>query len=299
MPAMIRMYLELIRFSHTLFALPFAFLSAIMAYSASPVAIPIVRYFVGVLLCMVFARSAAMSFNRWADRKIDALNPRTSKRHLPDGRISPRAVLLFTIVCSVGFVASTCLFLPDNPIPVACSIPVLLFLLSYSYAKRWTAGAHFWLGISLMLAPIAAWVAILPQFSFAPIVLALAVLFWSSGFDIIYATQDHDFDVKMKLYSIPAKFGIVRSLLIAAACHILTLVLLYILPLVYSAFGWIYYTGFAVITVMLIAEHIVIRPGKHANGNTINLDRVNLSFFYLNAIISVGLLVIGILDIIW
>ena len=297
---MIRTYLELIRFSHTLFALPFAFLSAIMAYAVNPVSIPVVRYFFGVLLCMVFARSAAMSFNRWADRKIDALNPRTSNRHIPDGRISPGVVLVFTVLCSIAFVASTCMFLPNNPIPVICSIPVLLFLLSYSYAKRWTAGSHFWLGISLMLAPIAAWVAVLPQFSFAPLVLALAVFFWSSGFDIIYATQDHDFDVKMKLHSIPAKFGIVRSLMIAAACHVLTLVLLFVLPMFYPTFGRIYYVGLSIIAIMLVAEHLVIRPSRqNGDGKEINLDRINVSFFYLNAIISTGLLVIGIADIIW
>ena len=293
---MIRSFLELIRFSHTLFALPFALLAACMAYSQLEPGSPVLKPFLGVLLCMVFARSTAMAFNRLVDRKIDALNPRTESRHLPSGRLSLRAVLVFTVVSALGFVASCLLFLPSNPIPIFCSIPVLAFLCGYSFAKRWTMGSHFWLGAALMLAPLAAWVAVYPVFSWAPVVLGLAVLFWVAGFDIIYACQDHEFDVKMRLKSVPAKFGIVKSLQIAAGCHVLTLVFLFLLPSVYKEFGLIYYGGVTLIALLLIAEHLIIRPRRREE--SIDLNRVNLAFFHLNAVISIGLFIIGVADLI-
>ena len=235
-----------------------------------------------------------MSFNRWADQAVDALNPRTASRHIPSGRLSARSVLVFTGVCVLGFIASCTLFLPGNPVPILCSIPVLIFLLGYSYAKRFTFASHFWLGAALMLAPIAAWVAVKPEFALAPLALGLAVLFWVAGFDIIYACQDRDFDVKMRLRSVPAKFGVTRSLHIAAGCHALTLVLLFLLPSVFPKFGLIYYCGVGVIAMLLIAEHLVIRPKKQEEA--IDLSRINLAFFYLNAIVSLGLLFIGVID---
>ena len=294
---MIRSFLELIRFSHTLFALPFALLAACMAYSQLEPGSPVLKPFLGVLLCMVFARSTAMAFNRLVDRKIDALNPRTESRHLPSGRLSLRAVLVFTVVSALGFVASCLLFLPSNPIPIFCSIPVLAFLCGYSFAKRWTMGSHFWLGAALMLAPLAAWVAVYPVFSWAPVVLGLAVLFWVAGFDIIYACQDHEFDVKMRLKSVPAKFGIVKSLQIAAGCHVLTLIFLFLLPSVYEEFGLIYYGGVTLIALLLMTEHLVIRPRRREE--SIDLNRLNLAFFHLNAIISIGLFLIGVVDLLF
>ena len=312
---MIRSFFELIRFSHTLFALPFALLAACMAYRELAAGSPIFQPFLGVLLCMVFARSTAMAFNRLADRKIDAMNPRTAARHLPDGRLSVRSVSVFTAVSALGFVLSCTLFLPSNPIPIVCSLPVLAFLCGYSFAKRWTVASHFWLGAALMLAPLAAWIAVNPAFSPAPVVLGLAVLFWVAGFDIIYACQDHDFDVKMRLKSVPAAFGIVRSLQIAAGCHVLTLMFLFLLPSVYKHFGLIYYGGVAVIALLLIAEHLLIRPvrtpraqipgaqipgvqtlGVQRREENIDLSRINLAFFHLNAIVSLGLLFIGVID---
>ena len=213
----IRHYFSLIRFSHTLFALPFALLAACMAAKLNLLQSPPVwpRWVdgLGILLCMVFARSAAMGFNRWADRHIDAENPRTARRHLPAGTISARHTLIFVTVHSLAFVATTLLFLP-NVIPVVAAVPVLLFLLGYSFAKRWTVCAHFWLGLALMLAPLAAWVVVRPfswQHLLADLVLTLpwpviflglAVLFWSSGFDLIYATQDAEHDAKTGLFSV-------------------------------------------------------------------------------------------------
>src|SRR5262245_3027476 len=227
--------LGLIRFSHTVFALPFALASAALAWRDEwPVGW---RQFAldlaGILLCMVFARSAAMAFNRLADRHIDAGNPRTAGRHLPAGLLTPAAVWTFTVLCALGFVASTLLFLlsSDNPWPLYLSVPVLLFIGAYSYTKRFTALAHFWLGASLLLAPVSAWIAVrgLDGVVGTPLVLGLAVLFWVAGFDILYACQDVDFDRKAGLASVPARLGVRNSLRLALACHVVMVGLLVVL----------------------------------------------------------------------
>ncbi|MGW8256276.1 MAG: UbiA-like polyprenyltransferase [Thermoguttaceae bacterium] len=291
----IRQLLEMIRFSHTLFALPFALLGALMAWALDARSVPTVRFrwldLSGILLCMVFARGAAMSFNRVVDRRIDALNPRTQSRHLPSGAISVPVAALFTLLCAVGFVASTILFLPHNPLPLYASVPVLLFLLGYSYTKRFTLLSHFWLGAALMLAPLAAWVAIRGEIVPAPLILGGAVLFWVAGFDIIYACQDYQFDVKMRLHSIPARFGVVAALRLAQACHLLMVLLLVSLPLAYPFFGRIYLCGIAAIAILLFYEHKIVRPD--------DLSRVNRAFFQVNALVSVGLLFIGVLNLLW
>jgi 4-hydroxybenzoate polyprenyltransferase len=204
MLARIRLLLELIRFSHTLFALPFALSSAALAwrdkcreqsFSWQEFALDLA----GILLCMVFARSTAMAFNRLADQHFDALNPRTAGRHLPAGKISAAAVWLFTALCAVGFVLSTLIFIEasGNYWPVRLSVPTLLFICAYSFTKRFTALAHFWLGASLLLAPVAAWVAVHGlTHLITPMLLGLAVMFWVAGFDILYACQDVEFDRK-------------------------------------------------------------------------------------------------------
>jgi 4-hydroxybenzoate polyprenyltransferase len=286
-------FLELIRFSHTIFALPFALLAAVMAWRL-PSALG-VRWqeVIGILACMVTARSFAMATNRLADRDLDAANPRTAGRHLPAGILSLPQVALFTAACALGFVASTVLFLP-NRLPLYLSIPVLAFLAGYSYAKRFTSLAHFWLGAALALSPIAAWIAIRgeqvtmnPADLLPAIVLGGVVLTWVAGFDIIYACQDLDSDRRAKLHSIPVKLGISGALRLAAACHLLTIVLLACLPLVYP-FGWIYWVGVAAVAVLLIYEHLLVRPD--------DLSRVNAAFFNVNAVISIGLFAVGTLD---
>ncbi|MGA2796228.1 MAG: UbiA-like polyprenyltransferase [Thermoguttaceae bacterium] len=291
----IRRMLEMIRFSHTLFALPFALLAGLMAWTANARSSPPVAFryldLLGILACMVFARSMAMAFNRIADRRLDAINPRTQTRHLPGGVLSVGSVVLFTVLCAMGFVASTLLFLPHNRIPLLASLPVLLFLMGYSYAKRFTLLSHFWLGAALMLAPLAAWVAIRAEISVAPLVLGGAVLFWVAGFDIIYACQDYDFDVRMRLRSIPARFGVVAALRIAALCHLLMVCLLLMLPLAYPLFGRIYLTGVVCIAGLLFYEHRIVRPD--------DLTRVNRAFFHVNAVVSLGLLAIGAVDLAW
>jgi 4-hydroxybenzoate polyprenyltransferase len=287
----LRMILEMIRFSHTVFALPFALLSAVMAWTLSAHEEPPVLWrwqeLAGIVLCMVFARSAAMAFNRLADRKFDAENPRTRGRHLPAGLLSVGSVTLFAVACTAAFVASTLLFLP-NRLPLILSLPVLAFLLGYSYTKRFTALAHFWLGAALMLAPVAAWIAVRGEVAWPPVVLGGAVLLWVAGFDIIYACQDIEYDQSRGLRSVPARLGIAGALRLAAVCHLGTVALLFLLPVVYPLLSGIYLTGITAVTLLLIYEHWLVRPD--------DLTRVNVAFFNVNAIVSVGLFVVGALD---
>jgi len=330
--------LSLIRFSHTIFALPFALLAAMMAWrlkateffktgeafskidradasgstayfvQVGPFQFDSVNVnsisnfpfafrwqeFLGLLLCMITARSAAMAFNRLADRKIDAENPRTAKRHLPAGILSVGQVTALAIACGLAFVASTLLFLP-NQLPLFLSVPVLVFLCGYSLAKRFTSLAHVWLGVALALSPIAAWIAIRGEMVLEhsadllpALVLGGAVAAWVAGFDMIYACQDFEFDRAAKLLSVPARLGVAGALRLAAACHAVTVVLLAVLPLVYPPFGNLYWVAVAAVAGLLIYEHALVRPD--------DLDRVNTAFFNVNAVVSLGLLAVGTLD---
>jgi 4-hydroxybenzoate polyprenyltransferase len=195
-------------------------------------------------------------------------------------------VSLFTTISAIGFVAATLLFLP-NRWPLYLSVPVLLWLLGYSYAKRFTSLSHFWLGLSLSLAPIAAWIALRGDLRWPPVFLAEAVLLWVAGFDIIYACQDVDFDRQAGLRSIPRRFGVRNALRIAAGCHALMIFPLYVLGVVYPM-GLVYFVGVAAVGLLLIYEHALVRAD--------DLSRVNLAFFQVNIVISVGLLVVGVID---
>lgn len=327
----IRHLLELIRFSHTLFALPFALLAAMMAWHlraiemtkfAGPLRDELLRFsaargappgthlwlfapsglgfawrgheVIGILLCMVTARSFAMAMNRLADRRLDAHNPRTAGRHLPAGILSVWQVTAFVAASAAGFVAGTLLFLP-NRLPVYLSVPLLIFLAGYSYAKRFTPLAHFWLGTALAFSPVAAWIAIRGEQVMAgpidllpAVVLGGAVLTWVAGFDIIYACQDYDADVKAGLHSVPVRLGIPGALRFAALCHLLTIGFLVCLIWVYPPFGWLYKLGLIAVAGLLLYEHLLVRPN--------DLSRVNAAFFNVNAVISLGLLVVGSLD---
>jgi 4-hydroxybenzoate polyprenyltransferase len=296
-------WLGLIRFSHTVFALPFAALATVMAF-ATPLpgggyAEFRVRDLVGIVLCMVFARSAAMAFNRLVDARIDASNPRTASRHIPAGILSSAQVWIFTVVCSLAFLLSTAIFLP-NPVPLIAAIPVLLFLCGYSLAKRFTAAAHLWLGVALSLSPLCAWVAIRGWVSvvspidwLAPGVLAAAVAAWVTGFDIIYACQDAEFDARAGLHSVPARLGVAGALRVAAGFHLLMLGWLAVLPLVAqeSGFGWLYWLVLLAVAGLIVRQHALVKPD--------DLDRVNQAFFDTNAAISVILLAGGGLDCWW
>jgi len=291
----LRLFLGLIRFSHTVFALPFGLSSAALAWherwaSELPAAWQSFGLdLVGILLCLTFARSTAMAFNRLADRHLDALNPRTAERHLPTGLLTPRSVWVFTLLCAAGFVASTILFLvsSDNPWPLALSLPVLLFICVYSYTKRFTILAHFWLGMSLLLAPLAAWVAIrgLAGLTGTPVILGLAVLFWVAGFDILYACQDVAFDRQAGLYSLPARLGVPGSLRVALVCHVLMVVLLALLYWIAPPLhGAVYASGVVLVAALLAYEHWLVRPD--------DLSRVNQAFFQVNGVISIGLFLV-------
>jgi 4-hydroxybenzoate polyprenyltransferase len=287
----IRHLLEIIRFSHTLFALPFALLAAMMAWDLSGFRW---RQLIGILLCMVTARSFAMAMNRLADRQLDAVNPRTARRHLPAGILSVPMVATFVVICAAAFIGATLLFLP-NRLPLFLSIPVLAFLAGYSFTKRFTSLAHFWLGTALALSPVAAWIAIRGEQVMAnpidllpAVVLGSAVLSWVAGFDMIYACQDYDSDLKAGLHSVPVRLGIAGALRLAAACHLGTVALLACLPLVYPPFDWIFWAGVAAVAGLLVYEHLLVRPD--------DLSRVNAAFFNVNAIISIGLFLIGSLD---
>jgi 4-hydroxybenzoate polyprenyltransferase len=284
----------MIRFSHTVFALPFALLAAAMAWTLNAHSDPPRPFrwqeLLGIVLCMIFARSAAMSFNRLADREFDAANPRTRMRHLPAGLLTLRSVRLFAGVCCVAFIASTALFLPNRG-PMVLSLPVLTFLLAYSYTKRFTVLAHFWLGAALMLAPVAAWIAVRGELAWPPVVLGGAVLLWVAGFDIIYSCQDFDVDVRLGLHSLPARLGVAPALRVAAICHLGAVILLAVLPLAFPFLGAIYYSGVAAVTALLAYEHWLVRPD--------DLTRVNVAFFNVNAVVSLGLFAVGALDLLW
>lgn len=280
----LRQLLGLVRFSHTVFALPFALFSAILAWRVTPFR---PRDLVGIVLCMVFARSAAMAFNRLVDRHYDAHNPRTASRHIPVGSLSVRIVIAFTAVCSTGFVLSTLLFWP-NQLPVMLSLPVLAFLMGYSYAKRFTIWCHYWLSAALMLSPIAAWIAIRGTVEVPPILLAGVIFFWVGGFDILYATQDTEFDREQRLFSIPSRLGIGRALQLARFSHLLTVTCLFSLWWV-AGLSYLFLGGVIAVALLLIYEHALVRPD--------DLTRVNLAFFHVNAVISIGLLVVGALDV--
>ena len=289
--ASIRTYLELVRFSHTIFALPFAIMATLIAVRAQAAGGPAVSWLraaIGILLCMVTARTAAMAFNRLVDRTIDAENPRTAGRHLPRGAVGTGEVLLLVVVSATAFIASTLLFLP-NWLPLVLSAPVLAWLLGYSFAKRFTMLAHVWLGAALGLAPVAAWIAIRggvlvdhPADILPAAILGLAVMLWVAGFDIIYACQDAQFDAGHGLESIPARLGVPRALDLAKWLHAATVLVLATLPLAVPELGLIYGVALVAIVALLAWEHALVRPT--------DLSRVNDAFFTANAVIGLVLL---------
>jgi 4-hydroxybenzoate polyprenyltransferase len=292
-------FLGLIRFSHTVFALPFAALASVWA-----LALPVISLdgygsglrLTGILLAMIFARSAAMAFNRLVDARFDQLNPRTAGRHIPAGLISRSSAWVFFVACCGLFVASTLLFLP-NQLPLWLSLPVLGWLCAYSYAKRYTSAAHLWLGVALALSPICAWIGLRGElFSDDPadgipaILLAAAIASWVAGFDIIYACQDAEFDRRTGLHSIPARFGIKGALRIAAWLHLLMWLFLVALPLAEPrlGLGFLYFLGLFCVAGLLLRQHWIVNPQ--------DLSRVNEAFFNINAIISFGFCSLAAID---
>jgi 4-hydroxybenzoate polyprenyltransferase len=275
--------LEMIKFEHTLFALPFAFLGMILAAEGWPSW----RTVLWIVVAMVGARSAAMGWNRLVDRRIDAANPRTASRALPAGLITPGAVALFT-AASAGLLILAAWQL--NPLALTLSAVALPILFLYSYTKRFTWASHLVLGLSLAAAPLGAWIAVRGDVRPTPIVLAGAVLLWVAGFDILYALQDLEFDRRTGLFSIPARFGVVGSLWISAALHAGVLILLALLPRVYPpGLGAWYWIGWAGCLALISYQHWVVRPG--------DLSRLNAAFFTANGALSVWLFAATAVDI--
>ena len=279
----LKIILEMIKFEHTVFALPFAVMSAFIAADGFP---PLAK-FGWILVAMVGARSCAMAFNRLADAEFDSMNPRTAMRAIPAGLITKSTVWIFTIV-SAGLLVLAAWQL--NPLAFALSPVALAVIMGYSYTKRFTALSHFWLGLSLSISPVGAWIAIQGSFALPPIILCLVVLFWTAGFDIIYACQDVNFDRQHGLHSIPAKLGIRWALWLSSALHVVAvLLLLYISILV--ELGAFYYIGVGIVGLIFIYEHAIVKPT--------DLSRVNLAFFTLNGMISLVLMVLSIADILF
>lgn len=297
----IKKYLSLVKFSHTIFALPFAMIGFSLAVNeiihgprqwspaSTPAPLPYFTWqqllvkFLLVLVCMVTARSAAMAFNRYLDRSFDARNPRTAIREIPAGIISANSALRFVILNCVLFVVAAYF------LNIACfylSAVALFVILFYSYTKRFTPLCHLVLGLGLSFAPIGAYIAVTGVFAWLPILFSLAVIFWVSGFDIIYALQDIDFDRSQHLYSIPAALGKKNALMVSGLLHVLSAACV-VAAGVYGHFHFIYWVGIAVFTGMLIYQHSIVKPD--------DLSRVNIAFMTANGIASVvfGVLVIA------
>ena len=266
-------YLSLIKFSHTIFAMPFAFIGFFLATKSYEFEWITLVY---VIFCMVFARSAAMAFNRYIDREIDTANPRTAKaREIPNGSIKANSALLFVVINSLLFIATTYLI---NPLCLALSPIALLVVLGYSYTKRFTSLCHLILGLGLALAPIGAYLAISGEFNIIPLFFSAAVLFWVSGFDIIYSLQDEEFDKTHELHSIPVLLGKKNALMLSNILHLLTFSALSIAGSL-GNFSLYYWIGFWIFSALLVYQHTLV---KHND-----LSKVNLAFFTTNGIASV------------
>jgi 4-hydroxybenzoate polyprenyltransferase len=266
--------LDMIKFEHTLFALPFAFIGALLARKGLPTS----HQLMWIVVAMVGARSAAMTFNRIADVRYDRLNPRTTGRALVSGALSIQFAVAFTVVMSGLFVFAAWQL---NTLCFYLSFPTLAILLLYSYTKRFTSLSHVVLGFAIGCAPLAAWLAIRGEFAWPPILLSAAVMFWVAGFDLIYALQDIEFDRKARLFSLPSKLGVAPALRISTVFHGVTVILLTATAMI-AGLGWIAYAGIAIVAGILYWEHRLVTPN--------DLSRINVAFFNLNGYISILLL---------
>ena len=297
--ATVKNYLSLIKFSHTIFAMPFALIGFFVAVFSNyhktwnlnkdiGWETPFGRFpwlqLILVLICMVTARSAAMAFNRYLDRHFDAQNPRTAIREIPAGIIGPNSALRFTIISCLVFIASTWFI---NPLCFALSPVALFVILFYSYTKRFTPLCHLVLGLGLSLAPIGAYLAVAGQFAWLPILFSFTVLFWVSGFDIIFALQDEAFDRSQHLHSIPVALGTAKALQVSRVLHVLSAACVTAAGFV-GHFGWLYWAGVGVFVSMLFYQHSIVKPQ--------DLSRVNIAFMTANGIASVVFSIFAITD---
>jgi len=271
-------FFSLVKFSHTIFAMPFALVGFFVGSTVAGGELSWQKLLL-VVLCMVFARSAAMAFNRWLDRDIDAVNPRTKVREIPAGLISPKAALAFVVANCLLFIGAAWFI---NPLCFWLSPVALAVVLGYSYTKRFTWLCHLVLGLGLSLAPIGAYLAVTGYFDWLPIFYGMAVLLWVAGFDVIYALQDEDFDRSQRLYSMPTFFGKSQALRISEWMHLGTAVLMVLaarhLASAAPQTGWLLWTGTGIFLILLVYQHLLVKPN--------DLSRVNLAFFTTNGIAS-------------
>ncbi|MBL7052490.1 MAG: UbiA family prenyltransferase [Candidatus Marinimicrobia bacterium] len=273
---------RMIKFSHSVFALPFALSGAILASKFAQITVAKIGW---VIWCMVAARTMAMAFNRLVDRKIDAQNPRTKNRELPAGNLSATFVGFVVLLSIIALVFGAWKL---NVLTLILSPIAILILLGYSFTKRFTAFSHLVLGLSLAGAPVGAWIAITGNLvHLTPFVLGFAVLFWVAGFDIIYASQDLEFDKNVGLFSIPVRFGIKKSLFSAKILHFIALILLVVTG-IFAQLGWIYFIGIAIVGGLLVYEHSLVSEE--------NLNKLGVAFFTMNGIISTAFFVFVLLD---
>ncbi len=274
--------LRLIKFSHTIFSLPFAVMSAFIAAGG----VPEIRKLFLIFGALIMARSCAMSFNRLVDAKYDILNPRTSYRIQLQNNIGRKNLWFFTITCTILFIVFAGML---NRLSLLISPLALMVIFGYSYTKRFTSISHFVLGLSLALSPIGAWIAITGGITITPVILALAVLLWTAGFDIIYACQDLEPDKKTELYSIPKKMGIKNSLRLSSMLHVFMAIVLFLF-MYFANLGFVYLGGVIFVSIMLIYEHSLIKPH--------DLSKINLAFFTVNGFISMLLMAVTLVDVI-
>lgn len=267
-------FLSLVKFSHTIFALPFAFIGFFLAYRSSseqfnPVLLGL------MVLCMVFARNAAMGFNRLVDRHFDKKNPRTRNREIPQGVVSPFETMLFVVINSALFIATTYFI---NTLVFLLSPVALFVILLYSYTKRFTSLCHFVLGLGLALAPVGAYLCVTGSFATLPVLYGFVVMFWVAGFDIIYSIQDERFDRENGLKSFPARFGTKRALFFSVLTHAVVVLIVLLIGLLFHFNLW-YWVGAVVFIGLLLFQHIIVKPG--------DLSRVNLAFASTNGLASI------------
>lgn len=281
----IRLLLEMVKFEHTIFALPFAMISMMLAARDTPSGLPSGRVFFWILMAMVGARSAAMAFNRLADAAIDKENPRTASRHIPAGILSRAQVALFLLFSLALFEGAAWQL---NRLCLLLSPVALLFLLGYTYTKRFTSLCHLVLGFAIGLAPLGAWIAVRGEWNPLPAFLGLAVMLWIGGFDIIYALQDYEFDSQdSRLFSLPKRIGKANALRVSRLMHLLMLCLLVYIGVGFGLHFW-YFAGVVVVACLIGWEQSLVKPD--------DLSRVNLAFFTLNGWVSVSLFVFVVLD---
>lgn len=276
-----------IKIHHTVFALPWALLGTFMASHGMPATGKLLL----ILLCMLTARTVAMAANRLLDAKLDATNPRTARRAIPSGALSTRFVGGMLALCAAAFVLATALFqlVYHNPWPLALSAPVLVFISSYPFLKRFSRLCHYYLGAALALAPVCAWVAVRGELQSPPLWMAAAVLLWTAGFDIIYACQDYEVDVRCGLHSVPSKLGIGRALWISRFTHAASLGAMIMLGFSTNQLGTLYFIGVGLAAGLLVVEHRLVREN--------DLSKVGLAFFTTNGVISLAIGTLGVLDV--